>query len=166
MGWTRTNPRAVGGLRGTRTLTTKEFCVSNTLVVPLDGSALAERALPYAVRLAAQRGGRQVLMRAALAPPPSGLDWERQQVAAVDEATAYLAAVAQKIATRVPVTSTLVYGHAPEAILDTVQQFWRRQHRYGYPRSNWLIAPAAWQRRRSNSDAQSRAGVHGIRSTR
>jgi nucleotide-binding universal stress UspA family protein len=108
---------------GTRMLITKESCVFNTLVVPLDGSALAERALPYAVRLAAERGGRLVLMRAALAPPPSGLDWERQQLAAIDEATAYLAGVAQKVATRVPVTTAPVYGHAPDAILDTVQQF-------------------------------------------
>lgn len=29
----------------------------NRLLVPLDGSELAERALPYAVRLAAERGG-------------------------------------------------------------------------------------------------------------
>ena len=62
----------------------------STVVVPLDGSELAERALPYAVRFAAERGGRLVLVRAALGPPPSGLDWERQQLAAMAEANAYL----------------------------------------------------------------------------
>jgi nucleotide-binding universal stress UspA family protein len=97
--------------------------VFNTLLVPLDGSELAERALPYAVRLAAERGGRLVLTRAALAPPPSGLDWERQQMAVMEEATAYLSAVAEKVATRVPVTTAPVYGHAADAIVETVEQF-------------------------------------------
>jgi nucleotide-binding universal stress UspA family protein len=97
--------------------------VFNTLLVPLDGSQLAERALPYAVRLAAERGGRLVLMRAALAPPPSGLDWERQQLATMEEATAYLSDVAQKVATRVPVTTAPLYGHAAVTILAAVEQF-------------------------------------------
>jgi len=48
-------------------LTRKAFRVFNTLVVPLDGSELAERALPYAVRLA-KEGGRLVLVRAAIGP--------------------------------------------------------------------------------------------------
>ncbi|HEY8742958.1 MAG TPA: universal stress protein [Chloroflexota bacterium] len=95
----------------------------STLVVPLDGSELAERALPYAVRFAAERGGRLVLVRAALGPPPSGLDWERQQLAVMDEATAYLASVAEKVATRVPVTTAPVYGHAADEILAAVEQF-------------------------------------------
>jgi nucleotide-binding universal stress UspA family protein len=96
--------------------------VFNTLLVPLDGSELAERALPYAVRLAAERGGRLVLTRAALAPPPSGLDWERQQLTVMDEATAYLADVSQKVATRVPVTTAPLYGHAADAILAAAEQ--------------------------------------------
>jgi nucleotide-binding universal stress UspA family protein len=104
-------------------LTTKESRVFNTLLVPLDGSELAERALPYAVRLAADRGGRLVLTRAALAPPPSGMDWERQQLAVMEEATAYLAGVAEKVATRVPVATAPVYGHAADAILAAAQQF-------------------------------------------
>src|SRR5579859_6935617 len=95
----------------------------NTVVVPLDGSELAERALPYAVRFAAERGGRLVLTRAALAPPPSGLDWERQQMAVMEEATAYLSGVAEKVATRVPVTTAPVYGHAADAIVATVEKF-------------------------------------------
>jgi nucleotide-binding universal stress UspA family protein len=97
--------------------------VFNTLLVPLDGSDLAERALPYAVRFAAERGGRLVLMRAALAPPPSGRDWERQQVEVMEEATAYLSDVAEKVTTRVPVTTAPLYGHAADAILAAVEQF-------------------------------------------
>src|SRR5260370_40577674 len=104
-------------------LTTKEFRVFNTLVVPLDGSELAERALPYAVRLAVERGGRVVLVRAALGPPPSGLDWERQQLEVMDEATAYLSGIAEKVATRVPVTTAPLYGHAADAILSAAAQF-------------------------------------------
>src|SRR6266702_2663500 len=95
----------------------------NTLLVPLDGSELAERALPYAVRFAAERGGRLVLVRAALGPPPSGLDWERQQLAVMDEATAYLCGVAEKVATRVPVRTVPVYGHAVDEILVAVGKF-------------------------------------------
>jgi nucleotide-binding universal stress UspA family protein len=97
--------------------------VFNTPLVPLDGSELAERALAYAVRLAADRGGRLVLTRAVLAPPPSGLDWERQQLAVMEEATAYLAGVAEKVATRVPVTTAPVYGHAADAILAAAEKF-------------------------------------------
>ena len=74
-----------------------------TLIVPLDGSEQAERALPYAVRLAETGNGRLVLVRAALGPPPSGQNWEDQQTAAVDEANEYVAEVARKLATRVPV---------------------------------------------------------------
>jgi nucleotide-binding universal stress UspA family protein len=95
----------------------------STLIVPLDGSELAERALPYAVRFAAERGGRLVLVRAALGPPPSGRDWEHQQVAALDEATAYLGRVAEKVATRVQVTTAPLFGHAADEILAAVEQF-------------------------------------------
>jgi nucleotide-binding universal stress UspA family protein len=94
-----------------------------TLIVPLDGSEQAERALPYAVRLAETGGGRLVLVRAALGPPPSGQTWELEQTAAFDEASEYLADVARKLATRAPVAWSVPYGHAPEKILDVVQQF-------------------------------------------
>ena len=87
------------------------------LVVPLDGSELAERALPYAVRLAAARGGQLALVRVALGPPPSGFDWEDQQVAAVDEAEAYVSRVADKLAvTELPIQTIAPYGHAAAQI--------------------------------------------------
>jgi len=94
-----------------------------TLIVALDGSEQAERALPYAVRLAQAGGGRLVVVRAALAPPPTGQDWERQQMAAVEEANTYLTAVATRLATRIPVATAAPYGHAAEQILQTVQQY-------------------------------------------
>jgi nucleotide-binding universal stress UspA family protein len=94
-----------------------------TLIVPLDGSELAERALPYAVRLAASRRGRVVLVRAALGPPPSGTDWERQQLAVVDEAQAYLTSVAERIGSRVAVATACPYGTPAREILSTVTEF-------------------------------------------
>ena len=81
-----------------------------TLVVPLDGSELAERALPYAVRVASASGGRLVLVRAG-------------HHAEVGEVTSYLAGVAEKVATRVPVQTTPAFGHAAAEILDTVKRF-------------------------------------------
>src|SRR6185369_14462894 len=68
-------------------------------------------------------GGRLVLVRAALGPPPSGLDWERQQAIAVAEAEEYLEGVARKVATRVPVATSVPYGHAAHEILESVKQF-------------------------------------------
>ena len=55
--------------------------VLHTLVLPLDGSALAQRAVPYAVGLAQTTQGRLVLMRVALAPPwtLNRRNWEDDQ---------------------------------------------------------------------------------------
>jgi nucleotide-binding universal stress UspA family protein len=94
-----------------------------TLLVPLDGSDLAERALPYAVRLAKADKGQLVLMRAALAPVPDRLDganWEEDQLDAIGEAQQYLAAVATKVATQVPVATSVTYGRAAPEILNQV----------------------------------------------
>jgi nucleotide-binding universal stress UspA family protein len=96
-----------------------------TLVVPLDGSELAERALPYAVQLAASGKGQLVLLRVALAPPPArldGADWEQQQTDAVQEAEAYLTLIAQRVPAAVPVNTSVPYGRAVPQILATVEQ--------------------------------------------
>ena len=95
-----------------------------TLVVPLDGSELAERALPYAVRLASAGNGQVILVRVALAPPPARIDgayWEQEQTEAVDDAEAYLATVADKVASRVPVKTSTPYGHAARKILEAIE---------------------------------------------
>jgi len=94
-----------------------------TVAVPLDGSDLAERALPYAVRLAQVRHGQLLLLRSALAAPPSGCDWERQQVAAVEEAEQYLAGLAERLSPHVPVVFAVPYGRAPVEILEAVRRF-------------------------------------------
>jgi nucleotide-binding universal stress UspA family protein len=94
-----------------------------TLLVPLDGSALAERALPYAVRLARVGHGRLILMRAALGPPPRTLDgseWESDQADAVDEAEEYLRKVAFDLADKVPVECAVLYGRAAGQIQQAI----------------------------------------------
>ena len=92
------------------------------LVVPLDGSELAERALPYATCLAEAGNGQVVLVRVALAPPPSGFDWEAQQVAAVHVAEQYLAKVAEELSPRVPTETRVPYGNAAAQIIETVRE--------------------------------------------
>ena len=81
-----------------------------TLIVPLDGSALAERALPYAIRLTQAAQGRLILMRAALAAPPRTLDgseWERDQAQAIDEAEQYLSEIAESVSGQVAAVETV-----------------------------------------------------------
>lgn len=96
-----------------------------SIVVPLDGSELAERALPYAVQLARAADGTLTLVRVAIAPPPArldGADWEQAQAQAVQEGETYLAAVAEKLAKRVSVATTVRYGRAPREIVEMVKQ--------------------------------------------
>ncbi|MBV9175001.1 MAG: universal stress protein [Chloroflexi bacterium] len=95
------------------------------LLVPLDGSELAERALPYAVRLADANRGQLILLRVALAPAPATIDgagWEQSQVQAVQEAEEYLRDVSAKVETRVPVRTIVRYGRAADQILLGAQQ--------------------------------------------
>jgi nucleotide-binding universal stress UspA family protein len=95
-----------------------------TLLVPLDGSKLAEGALPYAIRLARAGQGHLVLLRAALTPPPGrldGLDWEQEQLIAIKEAEDYLQRTAQTI-DGVPVDIAAPYGRAADTILKSVEQ--------------------------------------------
>jgi nucleotide-binding universal stress UspA family protein len=80
-----------------------------TILVPLDGSALAEHALPYAVHLAWAAGGRLVLIRAA-------------QAAARDDAEAALAATAGRlVAAGLPVESQVRVGEAGAVILEAAR---------------------------------------------
>jgi nucleotide-binding universal stress UspA family protein len=99
----------------------------STLIVPLDGSALAERAVPYAIRLAQASHTRLVLMQAVLAPPsPSldGADWEKGQLDAIAEARAYLTQMADSMSGQVDSVEIAVpYGRATEKILETILAF-------------------------------------------
>jgi nucleotide-binding universal stress UspA family protein len=90
-----------------------------TLVVPLDGSPLAERAIPYATRLAQVWQARVVLVQAVQAPAGAytdGLNWERLQVDLVDEARDYLADVAEGLSGQVVFVVYARPGEAPPPV--------------------------------------------------
>ena len=97
-----------------------------TFVVPLDGSTLAERALPYAIRLATARNGRLVLVQAAMAPPPVTIDdsdWEVVQRNAIQESERYLQDIAWSISAELAVEIDVAYGHAADRILETTSRY-------------------------------------------
>src|SRR5215216_1811469 len=97
-----------------------------TLLVPLDGSELAERALHYAVSLAKPGGAKVVLVRVALAPPPATLDGatlEHDQAGAIEQAEQYVANVAEKLRTVVPVEMSVRYGRAARGIAEAIEQY-------------------------------------------
>ena len=68
----------------------------DTVLVPLEGSELSERALPVAQDLVDRQGGRIVLSRAAVAHVPPGIDPSEQQIAVVGEAEGYLQSVVDR----------------------------------------------------------------------
>jgi nucleotide-binding universal stress UspA family protein len=93
--------------------------MATTIVVPLDGSALAERALPYAKELARPRGGRLVLVRAALARTLPGLDPTDAQVSVTALAERELESVADRLrAEGLMADAHVYYDEAARAILD------------------------------------------------
>jgi nucleotide-binding universal stress UspA family protein len=66
----------------------------NTILVPLDGSPLAERALPHAEALATATGARLALIRAVQHQAFLGVDTPAERVTAMAEAEAYLTELA------------------------------------------------------------------------
>jgi nucleotide-binding universal stress UspA family protein len=94
----------------------------NKILVPLDGSALAESALGRAASLAA-KNGTLVLMRAAEAHTLPGADPTEAQVEVVRDAEEYLASVAARLATNGSprVETSVWYGPAASAIVDAAR---------------------------------------------
>jgi nucleotide-binding universal stress UspA family protein len=92
------------------------------ILVPLDGSALAETAIPAAVQLAKQQHGTVVLMRAAEAPWLSGEGVVEAQVAIVREAEGYLGALADRLrADGCEVDTSVWYGTPATSIVDAAK---------------------------------------------
>ena len=90
-----------------------------SILVPLDGSPLAERALPYAEGLARAGGARLVLVRAALAHTIPGLNHRQAEMAALEEAASYLEEVARPLRARgLTVDTAVPYGKAAEMIVE------------------------------------------------
>jgi nucleotide-binding universal stress UspA family protein len=95
--------------------------VVSTLLVPLDGSELAEQALPHAERLARASAARLVLTRATLIRTLPRQNHERARERALHEAEQYLQALAAGLAERgVDVAWSAPYGEAARAILEQV----------------------------------------------
>ncbi|MFN8474206.1 MAG: universal stress protein [Anaerolineae bacterium] len=92
-----------------------------TMLVPLDGSPLSERALPIAAGLAQATGAQLILMRAAWAHTTLGVDPRRGEVAALDEAEHSLRAIATRLSEQGVHVHTAVCGAPPvEGILREV----------------------------------------------
>jgi nucleotide-binding universal stress UspA family protein len=89
------------------------------ILVPLDGSPLAERALPYAAELARATRARLVLLRAVLVHELPGVDPSHAQVASVQRAEADLTASAEPLrAGGLAVDVSVYYDQPGRAILD------------------------------------------------
>src|ERR1044071_5153564 len=78
--------------------------MQSTIVVPLDGSLLAEHAVPYAERLDSATSARLILCRALSA---SKLE-PTEIVGAVDEAHAYMQGVADQLTSRGRMVETTI----------------------------------------------------------
>jgi nucleotide-binding universal stress UspA family protein len=95
----------------------------DTILVPLDGSLLAEAALPRAVDLARVSGGRLLLVRAVEAKGLPGVDAAEAQVRVVREGEAYLAGVQEQLRATTPaaVETSVWYGPAAYAIVEAAR---------------------------------------------
>ena len=94
----------------------------NRVLVPLDGSTLAEAALTWAASLT-RTGGTIVLLRAAEAPTARNADPIETQLEAVRAAEMYLADVAEHVKELgvSNVDTSVWYGPAVESIVDAAR---------------------------------------------
>lgn len=94
------------------------------ILVPLDGSRLAEAAIPMALALLEdQPAATLLLLRAAEASTLAGGDAVNEQVRVVREAESYLDAVAARVARggAAQVKTSVWYGPAAPAIVEAAQ---------------------------------------------
>jgi nucleotide-binding universal stress UspA family protein len=93
------------------------------ILVPLDGSALAETAIPTAVQFAKDHGATVVLLRAVEAPWHVGEDVVEAQVHVVCEAEDYLADIARRVGADGcrSVATSVWYGAPATSIVEAAQ---------------------------------------------
>ena len=93
------------------------------ILVPLDGSALAEAAIEAALDLGGGTPSKLILLRAAEAHTLPGADPTDEQVAVVREAEQYLAAVADRLTKRgvKDVDTGVWYGPAAAAVIEAAK---------------------------------------------
>ena len=97
----------------------------DTVLVPLDGSVLAEGALPKAVELAEASVAGLLLLRAAHAHTLPGVDPTAAQVEVVREAEQYLAEVRDRLGKSglKKVEASVWYGPAAYAIVEAARLY-------------------------------------------
>jgi len=89
------------------------------ILIPLDGSALAEAVLPHVEGLAKSSAAELVLLRVAFAHMLPGADPIEAQVARVQEAENYVADLAKRLQEKgVSAEAKVRYGDPAEEILD------------------------------------------------
>jgi nucleotide-binding universal stress UspA family protein len=95
----------------------------DTILVPVDGSALAESAITTAVEIARPGASTIILMRAAEARTLPGVDPTEAQVQVVGEAERYLAGVVERLARQgvANVETSVWYEPAAAAIIDAAR---------------------------------------------
>jgi nucleotide-binding universal stress UspA family protein len=94
------------------------------ILVPLDGSILAETALPAACGLATREGATIILIRAAEVVGLPGVDTVKAQATAIREAEEYLARVVSRLADKGidRVEAHVWYGPAAVSIVEAAQK--------------------------------------------
>ena len=95
--------------------------IPHTIVLPLDGSACAEAALPHATGLAVRFGARLLLVRVLPPRVPPWQDPQGTRCTAAVQARAYLGGVAARVRAAFPELSVgvaLPSGPAADTILD------------------------------------------------
>ena len=118
----------------------------NRILVPLDGSELAERALVYADFIARPTSAKVLLVRAAISHTLAGVDGQERRVGAIHEAEEYLAQVKADLTERgLEVETVVPYGPAAECIADRRAPAPDRPDCHEHPRSDGTRAPAVWQ---------------------
>src|SRR4051812_30272350 len=95
-----------------------------TILVPQDGSILAEQALPCAARLARSAGAKIILVRATAARPLPGMDPAVAARAAAARAAADLAVLAERLHATGLIVATRGYAEAADvAILNAAREY-------------------------------------------
>jgi len=91
------------------------------ILVPLDGSSLAEAILPQVIELARALGAELLLLRVAIAHVFPGADPTEEEVRVVHEAEEYLQTLRSKLAGKgVPIGTAVRYGKPPPEIISHI----------------------------------------------